>query len=276
MPRVLRGLHIHRVDRCAVPVNQEAQIVLFKAVDTATKDPESGPSVGNNTGETMTIDMDALDPAVREHIEGLEKTIADAAAPDDDAVAEAVEKALGDMTPEQVAEKFDGVQVAEVKDPEPDLDEIMKGLPPELQEKLQKGEDALAKAEKLEKAERQRHFLDIAKGMSGLTEKPDTIGEVLDTVAKATGGEDSDGFKAVQQVLKAASAQAEEALTVLGKGKGHSEDGPTADDRYAALEEIDELAKAAVAKGDYPTTQQAKVALRKSHSELFETAHKGL
>lgn len=271
MPRILRGLHISNVDRTWKGRNGYSKAVLFKAVDLEDR---VDPSVDNdNTKEPdMALDMEALDPEVREHIEGLEAQIKEAA-PSDEAIAEAVEKAIGELKAEDLVGKVEGLALAEPEtDPEPDIEDLVKGLPEALQAEIRKGQEALTKAEKLEAAAEERHFAEIAKGMPALSEKTDEVAAALRTFAKAVGGEDTDQYKLVNRVLKAADAQAAEAMRALGKAIGHGEDGPVVSDQDEALAQINELARAAVEKGLAPTVQQAKLALRETHPALIAKA----
>jgi hypothetical protein len=207
-------------------------------------------------GETMALDMEALDPEVRAHIEGLEAQIKEAA-PTDEAIADAVEKAIGELSAEDLVGKVEGLALAEPEtDPEPDIEELVKGLPEALQAEIRKGQEALTKAEKLEADAEKRHFAEIAKSMPALAEKTDEVADALRMFAKAVGGEDTDQYKLVN----------------LGKAIGHGEDGAVLDDKDEALQQIDQLAADMVAKGLAPTTQQAKLALRDTHPALIAKA----
>jgi hypothetical protein len=270
MPRVLRGLHISNVDRTWKGRNGYSKAVLFKAVDL---EDHVDPSVDDDNKEPhMTLDMEALDPDVRAHIEGLEAQIKEAA-PTDEAIAEAVEKAIGELSAEDLVGKVEGLALAEPEtDPGPDIEELVKGLPEALQAEIRKGQEALTKAEKLEAEAEKRHFAEIAKSMPALNEKTDEVADALRLFAKAVGGEDTDQYKLVSRVLKAADAQAAEAMKTLGKAVGHGEDGAVLNDKDEALQQIDQLAADMVTKGLAPTTQQAKLALRETHPALIAKA----
>lgn len=239
---------------------------MEKAHPTEVREPTTGADV-------MSIDMEALDPSVREHIEALEAELAgvDKAEVAEEALAAAVEKALSELSAEQIVERFEGVELAEVEEPQVDTEDLIKGLPEEVRAEIAKGREALEKAERLEQAEQKRHFADIAKGMPNLSEKQDDVAAGLHTIAKAV-GEESDAFKLIHRLLKAADAQAEEAMKALGKAVGHGEEGRIVSDKDGALEEINQIASEMVSKGLAPTVQQAKLAMRDTHPQLIAKA----
>ena len=255
MPRILRKLTITNVDRTWKGKNPAAAITLFKAT---IKDPDK---------ETIMFVLEDADAEVQEFVAGLQATLDGAATaePTEEAIAAAVAKALQEMTPEQIVEAVEGVEITVAE--EPDLSEISKGLSPEVQAEIAKGVAAADDLAIIKAERRTEKFVAVAKAdMSGLTETADDVGGVLGTVADAL-GEDSDLFKSVTRMFKSASAQSDEAMKTLGSemgGAGHS-----------GGDEVGAVWEAAEAYGETHgiTKYAALIEIQKSQPKLVQAAH---
>jgi len=104
-----------------------------------------------------------------------------------------------------------------------------------------------------------------ATDMGDLTEKSDDLGELLAAVATALGADDHAVVKDLTRVLKAASAQAAEATTLLTKSRGV--DGERIITK--ATQEIQDLA-VELAKSEGITVPQAKIRVAQSHPDLVK------
>ena len=164
--------------------------------------------------ETMSeINIDDLDPDVVTYINELQGQL-------DSAVAVTAElDQMRSDDPEALAELL-GMELVTKSEETGEEEDIFKDVDPELVERIQKAETELADMRHRE--ERQR-FVEIAKSdLGGLAEPADTVGEALHTVAESV-GEDSDSYKLVERVLKAASATAVQSADVLFGESGTSQ-----------------------------------------------------
>ncbi len=153
----------------------------------------------------------------------------------------AMPNALADLTDEDIAAI--GQYVADLEalttvtpDDEPDEDALLKSAPPELVERIRKAEDAAAaataKANEIQKAERQRVFKSQAAALvnlSGGDDGADSLGSILDAAEAALTDEQ---FAELTRVLTAADTQLTKAADLFG-AKG-ADDGPDATIRQRA------------------------------------------
>jgi hypothetical protein len=125
--------------------------------------------------------------------------------------------------------------------------EFMKSMPEAMRIKLEKAAENEVRIAKMETAARLDSFVTIAKSdMPALTEQPDTIGGLLADVAAALGDDEHELVKTLTRVLKAASAQAELADTVIAKAKGKDGQSAAPDSAEGEIEKrAAELAKSA-------------------------------
>ena len=155
----------------------------------------------------------------------------------DSAVAVTAElDALRSENPEVLADLLGMELVA--KSEEQEEEEIFKGASPELVDRIQKAETDLAA---MRHREERARFVEIAKSdLGGLAEPSDAVGEVLHTVAE-TMGEDSDSYKLIERVLKAASATAVQSADVLFNESGTSQgafNGSAEAELHAKVEQV--------------------------------------
>ncbi len=158
------------------------------------------------------IQIDDLDPEVVTYIQELQGQLDSAVAVTDEL------DAMRSEQPEVLADLLGMELVA--KSEEQEEEEIFKNASPELVDRIQKAETELAD---MRHREERARFVEIAKSdLEGLSEPADSVGEVLHTVAESM-GEDSDSYKLVERVLKAASATAVQSADVLFNESGTSQ-----------------------------------------------------
>ncbi|MEA3342162.1 MAG: hypothetical protein U9R15_19530 [Chloroflexota bacterium] len=248
MPRRLTDLKITNVDRVRAGANGKSRIVLFKAhTESDEVVPDAERAEGDEKGNTMAIDMDALEPEVRAEVEALiaerdelkTGAAAEEAAPSEEQIADEVEKALAALTAEQIVDRFEGVELAPT--PEPEMDDVLKGLPEAVVAEIQKGREAAERVSKMEEREAIREQTEFAKSeLAGLTEAPAELGETLHDIRKSVS---EDQWQAVARLLKSAAAQAAEAQDVLMAERG-SGAAPMSDGAQALADRQAEIAKA--------------------------------
>ena len=293
MPNYLRDLHITRVDRVADPANEDARIVLFKSRTAKAGGPHQFTDDGNGMcatcGKTqaggmhiskstnpspawqegasaMPVDKDSLDPEVATLIADLETKLADAEAKiPAEAPAEPTEViAAADDAVLEEALKSRGFKVEKSEDP-------MSALPQEARDAIAKANtsaaEAIAKADKLEKAARRSSFIQKAKDEFAVLaegEQAEVLGETLMKAADAL-GDDSDEFKAFMRTLTAANAAKGEADTILTKERGTARAGGAG----SAMDQVAILAKSRVDADPKMSEQAATAAVLEGDPELY-------
>lgn len=266
-PTLLRLQEITHVGFVDVGANQEdgegAFIEIWKRAD--------------HTEEKKTMDFDPKDldedaqkafAALQEATKKAEEASETAATATKDAEAK-LEKAEADLAEAQKKE-------------EPEEDDVLKGLPEDVQKVIaaqqEKSEAAIAKAQseaeeatkkaeaagevakaEREKRERQEYAEVAKKDMSDLT--TENLGDQLYESRQVMSDE---AFESYTTTLKAASEQARLAKVLEETGAAAS--GTVG----GAWDEVEALAKALVAKGDEPTQAQAVTKVLETNPELYD------
>jgi len=214
----------------------------------------------------MPVDKDSLDPEVATLIADLETKLADAEAKiPAEAPAEPTEViAAADDAVLEEALKSRGFKVEKSEDP-------MSALPQEARDAIAKANtsaaEAIAKADKLEKAARRSSFIQKAKDEFAVLaegEQAEVLGETLMKAADAL-GDDSDEFKAFMRTLTAANAAKGEADTILTKERGTARAGGAG----SAMDQVAILAKSRVDADPKMSEQAATAAVLEGDPELY-------
>lgn len=162
-------------------------------------------------------------------------------------------------------------------DPEPVTDpaELAKAadLPENVRKALEAAADAQARIAKMEDEQNTARFTAVAKSVGFEGDQATEAANVLKAVA-AGHGEDSDVFKSLNRMLKAAHAQHTAAMEILGKASGHNSN--------VSADNVRETFNQLIAKHrlDNPsvTYTEAFDAVRKANPDLveqYESARKG-
>lgn len=236
---IRRAVSLARAGDTFVTVGDPYDVKIEYTPIDKTKNPTGKKGDGD-----MPFDMDQLDDDARAAFEAL-------TAERDEAVAKAeqAEQALNEATTE------------------PEVDEaaeFMKSAPEAVRKAFEEAEQAKAEVAKMRDEQNTARF--IAKAKSDYGHDGDTASEVasvLKSVA-ASEGEDSQVFKSLDRVLKAAAAQHEKAMETLGKAQGHGESA-TSDDAGAQIRSL--VQSYQIEKGcDFVT---AHAAITKAHPDLI-------
>jgi hypothetical protein len=234
-PNWLKNLQVTRVALCGKGMNPEAEIALYKSAETTTH--QGGHTVA--TDDTVAkSDHDAV-------VAELESAQAELAA-------------LTEMSNEDLA-ALRGIDVAPVAEVE---DDVLKGLPEAIRERLEKAEaEAAENAERIAKMEaenRAKAFLAKAAEYEHVAPAAD-LAPVLETLDRVA----PDAAKALDQALKAANARIAESDLLKELGA----DGDAGADPKAKAEA---LIAAEVEKG--LPRQEAMAQVFKAHPELLYPA----
>jgi hypothetical protein len=274
MTEYLYDVVFERVDRVRNPANPKARIVLAKASDL----PEGADMA---TDEGVTDDANN-EPRVLnlDDAEAVAAFVAQWRAENDtdddpkvDLSDEAIAAAVAEMTDEQlaaVAKAADGrLAVADAADEDP-IERIAKSgaLDDEAVALLRKqADEARANALRIEKMESERRLERFVKSaatdMPSLTESAEDLGRLLADVAAAVADDEHKLVKSLQRVLKAASAQAAEAMDILAKSQGAAGERQFS----KADDELNRLAKERAAAEGIPF-HQAKLRVAAANSDL--------
>lgn len=229
----LVDLSVSRVDLVPAGANPLSHVTLAKAA-------QADPPVRKE--DTMP-DLTALEGLTDDEVAGIGQYVADLATALDAANAKAEEaaaalaKAQGDDTP--------------------DPDEVLKGLPPEVAERVRKAEadaaDAVAKADAITKAERSRVFKARAAALVHLSGGDDGATRLGDILEKADRTLDPEDYAELERTLVAADSQITAGKLFAAKGA----DGGPVDDS-PVVEKVNEAVAKHMAAGDDFVTAHRK------------------
>ena len=205
-------------------------------------DSEMPPSIAKQEGGHMGIDKEALDPEVREYVDGLEANLSEARGE--------IETVKADLAKVQSSvEKTEETEDI-VKSLSPEAQEVLKAerdRSEALEKRVQDAEQAI-EAARIEKADRE--FTEKAAAWKHLSLDPAVVGPMLRKVAE----KDVDAEAEVERVLTSANAIASESLREIGKGGS----GPT-----DAMGKIEAIAKA--------RAQEKGIPVADAYAEVMET-----
>jgi hypothetical protein len=204
---------------------------LIAGANTGGNEPEGDE-------ENMDIDKSKLSPEVVKYLEGIEKRAKDA----ESKVEELTKSAGGNPGPE----------------------DIWKGVPTAVRERVEKAEQRAKEAEEVAKRERDeretREFVAKAKAFRGLPVQADEFGSVLKSIKSAN----PEVYEKLEGVLKSADE-------LIVKGGVFKEIGGSGVRTGSAADQIEQFAKAKVeASGGKLTIQKARSEVRKENRDLAQ------
>jgi len=222
-----------------------ADLIQTEPASDHTPDKEEGTVPDTNDDDTIEIDRESLSEEVRAYLDRIE---ADAKAA---AELRAELDALRDMDLDTLAALTGLVKPDTDEDGTPaEDDDVLVALAkshPEAAAEIRKAREAAAQAHaevmKMRRNAQRERFVAKARGdLGSLTGTDADKADALLAIADAV-GEDSETFRTVERLLKAAAAQAQEATTVLARSQGTSGGGKPSDAYEAVMGKAREIAK---------------------------------
>jgi DNA-binding transcriptional ArsR family regulator len=247
----LRRLKISKIDRVAAGSNPGSIAMIYKSNNrdgVAVTTEKEAPVADSEETDLAPEGLDS--EAVAAQIATMEAELA---------TAKSELEEIAGLSLDGLAERF-GLAPAEAEVTEPEVDAVLKALPDEVRERIEKAE---ARVAAMELSDRQRHFEAIAKAeLAALPAEAGELGEVLRSVADSV-GDNSEAYALVERVLKGAASQATKAQQALTQAS--AADGVIVNDAEAAITK----AAAEIAATEGVDIGAAMASVRKSSPDLW-------
>jgi len=209
MSKRLIDLDLTRIDRVGKGSNPGSKVLLYKSAATTGEKKDLLEAPASEEGEaTVPITRDDFDEETLALFAEVEKERDDAVAKAEEVTAEI--EALKEATADEEQTIDDPAELAKSDD-----------LPEPVRKALEDAAEAKAEIAKMRDEADTVRFREVAKSLGHSGDEADEIGGVFKMLAKSV-GEDSDEYKTVLRVHKAAQAQSEKAMEQLSQPSGQT------------------------------------------------------